>query len=110
MTVNTNRLRYIPRRSSKNCDLQFVNSNRQTDRQTDRQADRQTDRHTVTHRHTDRQTDRFKENCSTVVPVSVMNGHPRDKAKVSVHCRWPLVSGTDRQAGDAKYNTPCNTT
>ena len=45
---------------------------------------------------------------STVVPV--MNGHPRDEAKVSVHCRWPLVTGTDGQAGDAKYNTPCNTT
>ena len=44
----------------------------------------------------------------TVVPV--MNGHPRDQAKVSVHCRWPLVTGTDVQAGDAKYNTPCNTT
>ena len=44
----------------------------------------------------------------TVVPV--MNGHPRGQAKVSVHCRWPLVTGTDGQAGDAKYNTPCNTT
>ena len=22
-----------------------------------------------------------------------MNGHPRDQAKVSVHCRWPLVTG-----------------
>ena len=44
----------------------------------------------------------------TVVPV--MNGHPRDQAKVSVHCRWPLVTGTDGRAGDAKYNTPCNTT
>ena len=32
-----------------------------------------------------------------------MNGHPRDQAKVSVHCRWPLVTGTDGQAGDAKY-------
>ena len=38
----------------------------------------------------------------TVVPV--MNGHPRDQAKVSVHCRWPLVTGTDGQAGDGKYN------
>ena len=28
---------------------------------------------------------------STVVPV--MNGHPRDHAKVSVHCRWPLIRG-----------------
>ena len=28
----------------------------------------------------------------TVVPV--MNGHPRDQAKVSVHDRWPLVAGT----------------
>ena len=45
---------------------------------------------------------------TTVVPV--MNGHPRDQAKVPVHCRWPLVTGTDGQAGDAKYNTPCNTT
>ena len=45
---------------------------------------------------------------STVVPV--MNGHPQDQAKVSVHCRWPLVTGTDGQAGDAKYNTPYNTT
>ena len=27
----------------------------------------------------------------TVVPV--MNGHPQDQAKVSVHCRWPLVRG-----------------
>ena len=35
----------------------------------------------------------------TVVPV--MNGHPRDQAKVSVHCRWTLVTGTDGQAGDA---------
>ena len=30
---------------------------------------------------------------SSVVPV--MNGHPRDQAKVSVHCRWPLIRGTD---------------
>ena len=28
----------------------------------------------------------------TVVPV--MNGHPRDQAKVSVHDRWPLIGGT----------------
>ena len=28
-----------------------------------------------------------------------MNGHSRDQAKVSVHCRWPLVTGTDGQAG-----------
>ena len=28
---------------------------------------------------------------STVVPV--MNGHPRDLAKVSVHCRWPPIRG-----------------
>ena len=46
--------------------------------------------------------------CCTVVPV--MNGHPRDQAKVSVHCRWPLVTGMDGVAGDAKYNSPCNTT
>ena len=50
----------------------------------------------------------YREIVGTVVPV--MNGHPRDQAKVSVHCRWPLVTGTDGQAGDAKYNTPCNTT
>ena len=24
-----------------------------------------------------------------------MNGHPRDQAKLSVHCRWPLIRGTD---------------
>ena len=24
-----------------------------------------------------------------------MNGHPRYQAKVSVHCRWPLIRGTD---------------
>ena len=24
-----------------------------------------------------------------------MNGHIRDQAKVSVHCRWPLIRGTD---------------
>ena len=29
---------------------------------------------------------------NTVVPV--MNGHPWDQAKVSVHDRWPLVGGT----------------
>ena len=29
----------------------------------------------------------------TVVPA--MNGHPRDQAKVSVHCRWPLIRGMD---------------
>ena len=28
---------------------------------------------------------------TTVVPV--MNGHPRDQAKVSVHCRWALIRG-----------------
>ena len=22
-----------------------------------------------------------------------MNGHPRDQAKVAVHCRWPLIRG-----------------
>ena len=22
-----------------------------------------------------------------------MNGHPREQAKVSVHCRWPLIGG-----------------
>ena len=30
--------------------------------------------------------------CNTVVPV--MNGHPRDQLKVSVHCRWPPIRGT----------------
>ena len=35
----------------------------------------------------------FKYLHSTVVPV--MNGHPRVQAKVSVHCRWPLIRGTD---------------
>ena len=29
-------LRHLPRRSSKNCDLQFANTDRQTDRHTDR--------------------------------------------------------------------------
>ena len=29
---------------------------------------------------------------NTVVPV--MNGHPREQAKVSVHCRWPPIRGT----------------
>ena len=29
--------------------------------------------------------------CITVVPVT--NGHPRDQAKVSVHCRWPPIRG-----------------
>ena len=28
---------------------------------------------------------------TTVVPV--MNGHPRDQANVSAHCRWPLIRG-----------------
>ena len=32
MIVNTNSLRYLQRRSSKNCDLQFVNYDRLTDR------------------------------------------------------------------------------
>ena len=32
----------------------------------------------------------FVSSVSTVVPV--MNGHPRDQAKVSV-CRWPLIRG-----------------
>ena len=54
---------------------------------------------------------RYKISCANVVTVvPVMNGHPRDQAKVSVHCRWLLITGTDGQAGDAKYNTPCNTT
>ena len=26
--------------------------------------------------------------------LPVMNGHPRDQAKMSVHDRWPLVGGT----------------
>ena len=36
-------------------------------------------------------TDLFRISIYTVVPV--MNGHPRDQAKVSVHCRWPLIRG-----------------
>ena len=32
-----------------------------------------------------------QRNIYTVAPV--MNGHPRDQAKVSVHCRWPLIRG-----------------
>ena len=52
----------------------------------------------------------FQQLMIQVQLVPVMNGHPRDQAKVSVHCRWPLVTGTDWQAGDAKYNTPCNST
>ena len=30
---------------------------------------------------------------NTTVVVPVMNGHPRDQAKVSVHCRCPLIRG-----------------
>ena len=33
----------------------------------------------------------MSEERTTVVPV--MNGHPRDQAKVSVLCRWPLIRG-----------------
>ena len=33
------------------------------------------------------------ESSATVIVVPVMNGHPRDQAKVSVHCRWPLIRG-----------------
>ena len=33
MTVDTNNLRYLPKQSSKNCDMQFANSDRQTDLQ-----------------------------------------------------------------------------
>ena len=54
--------------------------------------------------------DKYRKQRNIVTVVPVMNGHPRDQAKVSEHCRWPLVTGTDGQAGDAKYNTPCNTT
>ena len=36
-----------------------------------------------------------REDCytysNTVVPVT--NGHPQDQAKLSVHCRWPLIRG-----------------
>ena len=39
----------------------------------------------------------FTREDNTVVPV--MNGHPRDQGKVSVHCRWPIVTGTDGQGG-----------
>ena len=48
---------------------------------------------------------------NTVVPV--MNGHPRDQAKVSVHCRWPLIRGTDGQTGtpkDVTFPTWCRKT
>ena len=34
----------------------------------------------------------FSNVLTTVVPV--MNGHPQDQAKVSVHCRWPPIRGT----------------
>ena len=34
LSVDSNSLRHLPRRSSKNCDLQFANCDRQTDRQT----------------------------------------------------------------------------
>ena len=44
---------------------------------------------------------------NTVVPV--MDGHPRDQAKVSLHDRWSLVRGTGGQVKDDKYNTPCTT-
>ena len=40
----------------------------------------------VVHEHSLKET-------NTVVPA--MNGHPRDQAKVSVHCRWPLIRGMD---------------
>ena len=42
--------------------------------------------------------------CTTVVPV--LNGHPRDQAKVSVHCRWPLIRGnlTLKCVGRGIYN------
>ena len=42
---------------------------------------------------------------TTVVPV--MNGHPRDQAKVSLHDRRPLVRGTGGQWGNATlYDYP----
>ena len=34
LSVNTNSWRHLPKRSSKNCDLQFANTDRQTDIQT----------------------------------------------------------------------------
>ena len=37
---------------------------------------------------------------TTVVPV--MNGHPRDQAKGSVHDRWPLVGGNDGRPDGTK--------
>ena len=37
----------------------------------------------------DRSGDNNNIGIQTVVPV--MNGHPRDQAKVSVHCRWPIT-------------------
>ena len=44
--------------------------------------------------------------CCTVVPV--MNGHPRDQAKVSLHDRWPGVRGhrcqpSRNRAGNAAF-------
>ena len=34
-----------------------------------------------------------------------MNGHPRDQAKVSAHCRWPFIRGMSGQAGMANIIT-----
>ena len=34
-----------------------------------------------------------RKQCESTTVVPVMNGHPRDQAKVSVHCRWPLIRG-----------------
>ena len=39
---------------------------------------------------------------TTVVPV--MNGHPRDQAKVSVHSRWPLIRGNLTLKGVGRGN------
>ena len=36
---------------------------------------------------------RFFAFCISYTVVPVMNGHHRDQAKVSVHCRWPLIRG-----------------
>ena len=43
LSVDTNNLRHLPRRSSKNCDLQFANTDRPTDRHTDIRTDGRTD-------------------------------------------------------------------
>ena len=43
------------------------------------------------------ESDKVDTHDNTVVPV--MNGHPRDQAKLSVHDRWPHIGGTVGRAG-----------